>query len=124
MPKRKTRRRFNEPRCGVSQAMVEAEGRELKREIDSYLVQSLTTLKETIEQRQAKYRETDAVLSSIIGRLPERERLSAMCMLGRDLYLVLQVYLEFLRNHEPGSPVPRAPTPPPQLPFSDWLFAR
>src|SRR6266478_1791939 len=89
MGKRKTRRRFDEPRCGVSQLMVEAEARELERELDSYLDQSLTELKERSAERLRLYREADATLRAAVGRMPERERLAVMCMLARDLHLVL-----------------------------------
>jgi hypothetical protein len=122
MPKRSTRRRFDEPRTGVSSLMVEAEARELKREIDLYLVQSLTELKQMIDNRTRMYREADGHLSALVGRLPERERLAVMSMLSRDLHLVLAVYLEFLKGREPEGPVPVAAAPAAVLPFSNWLF--
>jgi hypothetical protein len=122
MPKRSTRRRFDEPRIGVTQLMVEAEARELGREIDVYLVQSLTELKQTTEKRSQMYREADEQLSALVGRLPERERLAVMSMLSRDLHLVLAVYLDFLKGREPEGPVPIVAPPAPVLPFSNWLF--
>jgi len=102
--------------------MVEAEARELGREFDSYVDQSLTELKERSAERLQLYGEADATLRGAVGRLPERERLAVMCMLGRDLHLVLAVYLQFLAGEK--SPVPAGPasSEPVSLPFSEWLF--
>ena len=122
MGKRNARRRFDEPRYGVSQIMVEAEARELKPELDSYVVQSLTDLKERSAERLRLYREADATLRGAVGRLPERERLAVTCMLGRDLHLVLAVYLRYLTSEESLIPAQLAPAEPVPLPFSEWLF--
>jgi hypothetical protein len=122
MPKRASRRRFDEPRRGVSQAMVEAEARELQRELDSYLVQSLTDLNETSQHRSQAYRNADDSLRMAVDHLPERERRAVMCMLGRDLYLVLEVYLAYVGGLQCEAPIPVANSEPTQLPFSEWLF--
>jgi len=122
MPKQRTRRRFDEPRRGVSQAMVEAEARELQRELDSYLVQSLTDLKEISQQRSQAYRNADDSLRVAVDRLPERERRAVMCMLRRDLYLVLEVYLAYVGGLQPEAPAPMSNPEPTNLPFSKWLF--
>ena len=122
MAKRKTRRRFDEPRAGVSQLMIEAEGRELKRELEAYMLQSLSQLRETFDDRKRKYREADGTLAASVGRLPEREQLAVTCMLSRDLFLVLEVYRDFLARQDSNSPVSLAASPAPTLPFCEWLF--
>jgi hypothetical protein len=120
MPKQRTRRRFDEPRRGISQLMVEAEAREL----DSYLLQSVTDLKETSQQRSQAYRNADDSLRVAVDRLPERERRAVMCMLGRDLYPVLEVYLAYVGGLQPETPALISNPEPTQLPFSEWLFSR
>ena len=125
MPKMIGRRRFDDPRYGVSEAMVEAESRELGRELDSYLLQSLTELKENSDARLRVYREQDQSLRVAITGLPERERLAMMCILGRDLILVQAVFAAFLqRQNLPPAKVGTEAAPPAPLPFSEWLFAK
>lgn len=65
-------RRFNEPRCGVSQAMIHAETKELAREFDSYLVLALADATEKTRERLRAYEQADASLHAIVDRLPER----------------------------------------------------
>ena len=122
MSKRIGRRRFDEPRYGVSELMIEAEARELDRELESYLLLSSNALKEKSERLLRSYRQTDESLHAAINRLPERERLTVMCMLGRDLYLVLAVFLNYLQKHEPEAHTSVQTAEPATVPFSEWLF--
>jgi len=115
-------RRFQEPRCGVSKIMIECEAKELGREMESYLLLSHADLKQTGEQRLRMYRQANESLQAIVDNLPEREQQAVIAMLGRDLDLTLELYLEFLRSLHP-KPVARLCDPPaPPLPFSEWLF--
>ena len=123
MPKRIGRRRFDEPRYGVSEMMVDAEARELDRELESYLLLSSNELKKKSEGLLQSYRQTDAALHVVVNGLPERERLAVMCTLGRDLYLVLAVYDHYLRGRQPEPHAPAHDIPPISLAFSEWLFS-
>lgn len=125
MPKPSRSRRFAEPRCGVSQAMIDAEAKELGREMDSYLRQSLAENREWMRERLKAYEQADASLHAIVERLPEREQVAIKCMIGRDLHFVVELYLAYLRTVQPESPVPVVPTVvTPASPFSEWLFGR
>ena len=123
MRRRDTRRRFDEPRCGVSQLMVEAESRELTRELDSYLRSSIDDLNERLAERLKLYRQNDQSLIAAVNRLPERERLAIGCMLSRDLWLLQLVYLDFLQKHEPQAHASAVTAEPIELPFSESLFS-
>jgi hypothetical protein len=123
MPKPTRSRRFPEPRCGVSQAMIEAEAKELGRELDSYLRMSLAENKERMHERLRAYEQADASLHAVVERLPEREQVAIKCMIGRDLHLVAELYLAYLRSFQPDSPTPITPAVHPRSsPFSEWLF--
>lgn len=118
-------RRFNEPRCGVSEAMIEAETKELGREFDSYLLLSLTDAKEKMRERLRAYEQADASLHALVDRLPERERVAIKCMIGRDLHLVAELYLVYLRGLQIESPISLTPVlATPESPFSEWLFGK
>jgi hypothetical protein len=104
--------------------MIECEGKELGREIDSYLRQSLAELKRIANDRLNMYRRADESLQAMVDALPEREQQAILCMLGRDLDLVMELYCEFLRTFQNEVPVRLADPPAPPLPFSEWLFAR
>jgi hypothetical protein len=121
MPKSTRSRRFPEPRCGVSHAMIETEAKELGREMDSYLRMSLAENKERMRERLKAYEQADASLHAVVERLPEREQVAIKCMIGRDLHLVVELYLAYLRALQPESP---APVVAPTSPFSEWLFGK
>lgn len=124
MPKPIRSRRFHEPRCGVSQAMIEAETKELAREFDSYLLLSLAENKEKMRERLRAYEQADASLHAAVDRLAEREQIAIKCMIGRDLHLIVELYLGYLRTLQPASPVPAPPVDSPASIFSEWLFAK
>src|SRR5437016_12000464 len=96
MPRTKRVRRF-EPRFGVSQAAVEAEAKEVARELESYLLLSLNDLREKLRERQETWAFADGGLKVILRELPERERLAFQCMLFRDFYHMLELYAECSR---------------------------
>src|SRR5690348_6760850 len=118
------RRRFDDPRFGISDGMIEAERQELQRELDSYLLQSLTELRERSEERLRKYREQDECLEASFTRLPERERLALMCIFGRDLVLLQAVVLAFLAGQRIPPAHAAIDVAPSSVPFSEWLFAK
>jgi hypothetical protein len=124
MPKPTRSRRFPEPRCGVSQAMIEAEAKELARELDSYLRMSLAENKERMRERLKAYEQADASLHAAVERLPEREQVAIKCMIGRDLHLVAELYRTYLSTFQPESTVPLAAIVAPSAPFSEWLFRK
>lgn len=124
MPKPTRSRRFAEPRCGVSQAMIEAEAKELGREMESYLLQSLAENKERMRERLKAYQQADASLHAAVERMPEREQVAIKCMIGRDLHLVVELYRTYLSTFEPQSPVPIAAVITRTSPFSEWLFGK
>lgn len=125
MSKSTRSRRFHEPRCGVGQAMIEAEAKELSRELDSYVRMSLADNKERMHERLRAYEQADATLHAAVERLPEREQVAIKCMICRDLHLLVELYLAYLRTMHFESSVPVVPTVvAPASPFSEWLFGR
>jgi hypothetical protein len=122
MPKPTRSRRFHEPRCGVSQAMIEEEAKELGRELDSYLLLSLADSKEKMRERLRAYEQADASLHALVDRLPEREQVAIKCMIGRDLHLLVELHLAYLRTLKLESPVRLVSVASPPAPFCEWLF--
>jgi hypothetical protein len=122
MPKPTRSRRFNEPRCGVSQAMMDAETKELAREFDSYLLLALADAKEKMRERLRAYEQADASLHAIVDLLPEREQIAIKCMICRDLHLVVALYLTYLGTMQSELPTTVLSVSTPASPFSEWLF--
>jgi hypothetical protein len=124
MPKVKKSRHFNEPQCGVSRAVIEFECKSVGREMENYLLLALAETKTMMAERLRSYEQADASLHEVVQRLPEREQVAVKCLIARDLHLVVELYLEYLRPRCSESPAPApiiqaqsAPTP-----FSEWLF--
>ena len=130
-------RRF-EPAGGVSRHMIEAEAKYVAREAESYLRLSLNDLKEKLSRLGAQWNQADESLHAMVEGLPERDRLALLCMLVRDQMFLLELYLQFVRTHQPEgvagikpavappkAPAPSAepaPAPPQRAPHSGWLF--
>jgi hypothetical protein len=114
-------RRF-EPQGGVSRPMIEAEVKYVAREMDNYLLLSMNDLKQKLAERGAQWNQADESLHTMVSLMPERERLALRCMLVRDMMLLLELYLEYVRTTQPEAPPPLAPVDVPRGPFSEWLF--
>ncbi len=133
MPRPKLARRF-EPRFGVSQAMLETESRYVGKELEDYLLLSLTELREKLKERQTNLEREEGILQESLCLLPDHHRLALRTMLSRDLIHIAMLYEEFLRSlpedQKVGRPrsVPEELTtqeePRPVLTFSQWLFER
>jgi hypothetical protein len=124
MPKRNRIRRFN-PQYGVSAAMVAEEARYLGLEIDGYSVFAAAEIAKKGTERQATCKRTWEHLQQLLNRFPEREGRIVRCLLFRDFYHILELYLCHLRVVHPelaesiSSPsAPAAFTSE----FSEWLF--
>jgi hypothetical protein len=124
MPKRNRIRRFN-PRYGVNAAMVAEEARYLALEINGYSVFSASDIAEKFGERYAACERTWKQLQQLLNRFPERERQTIRCLLFRDFYHILELYLCHLRVAHPEL-AELASTPAVQVAptdeFSEWLF--
>jgi hypothetical protein len=115
-------RRF-EPQGGVSRPMIEAEAKYVAREMENYLLLSMNDLKQKLAERGAQWNQADESLHAMVSLLPGRERLALQSMLVRDMMLLLELYLEYVRRTEPEAPPPITPADVPQLgPSPDGLF--
>ena len=88
MARKKLARRF-EPRGGVSQPMLEAESRFIAKELEDYLLLSITDLRKTLDERHRKIAEQEPHLQQFFSVLADRERLALRCMLARDISQIL-----------------------------------
>src|SRR5689334_2620578 len=98
MPRKKLRR--FDPRFGVSEQMLEAEGIYVGQEFRDHQSSSITQLKEWLTQRQTLIVTTGANLDHVLRSLPDRERLILRCMIARDFYHMAALYERFLRQPE------------------------
>jgi hypothetical protein len=134
MPRKKLIRHF-EPRYGVSQPMLEIEGKYVQREHEDYLLLSTHDLRKRLETLRSQWRDADEAAERMLYGVNERESLAWQCLITRDYYLMLELYGTCLR-HIPAPPrnPDTAPDPPEKekkpvekpkekmLPFSEWLF--
>ena len=117
MPRKNLLRRF-EPRYGVSAAMIEAEARSLAREAEDHELLSASELETTRSERRDACRQSWKHLCLLLDGLPERDRRTVHCLLYRDMYHILELYLAHLRGKRPegGAPTsvasPSAPADP------------
>jgi hypothetical protein len=125
MPRRKLARRF-EPRGGVSQLVIEAEAVYVGREVEDYLLYSLTDLKGKLDDRRRLLDQVQQELEALLKRLPEREYLALQCILYRDFHHMGALYRTYLTagtrptlSEEEASIKACDPVP---LPFREWLF--
>jgi hypothetical protein len=126
MPKRKLTRRF-EPRYGVSQSTLELEATYLGREVDDYLVLSITDLEEKLAKIRKALDEVQRELFPLIDGLPERHRLAVQNMVYRDFFQMAALYRAYLRSAQ-AAEVDAGGAPPTEvresvpLPFREFLF--
>jgi tetrahydromethanopterin S-methyltransferase subunit B len=125
MPRRKLARRF-EPRGGVSQLVIDAEAVHVGREVEDYLLYSLTDLKGKLDERRRLLDQVQQELEALLKRLPEREYLAMQCILYRDFHHIGALYRTYLTagnrpalGEEEASIKAADPVP---LPFREWLF--
>jgi len=126
MPRRNTMRRF-EPRYGVSATMIEVEAKALGREVDDYEILAPSDVEQKLKERHEKCKHSWEHLGLLLAGLSEREQRVIYCLLYRDFYHILELYLCHVRARNPAlvQQVPRA-TKPDALAgeFREWLFDR
>lgn len=125
MARRKLARRF-EPRYGVSQSTIDLEATYLAREMEDYLLLSLTDLEEKVASLRSSVSTTHDELSALTEALPERERLAMLTIMYRDFHHLGALYRTYLiaGEHAPvpeAASQPKTPAPVP-LPFRESLF--
>lgn len=132
MPRRKLIRRF-EPRCTVSQEMVDREAQYVAREHEDYLLGSIDDLRKRLEKLRIRWRQADEAAESLMRLQGEREALAYRCLIARDWYHILELYCTCMRANLPEAssdvwkrpsarPAPRVAAEEQMLPFSEWLF--
>jgi hypothetical protein len=124
---KRTSRRFDHPRFGVSAFVVQEEAKELKRELDDYLLLSVNDSRHMLDQRRATSRGLVNVLSERLNQMAERERTALQRIVFRDCLLLLSLYVEVLGAHvdlATGKAIAATPSSEgdPQESFSEWLF--
>jgi len=125
MPKRKFLRRF-EPRYGVGASLVAEEAKALGREVEDCELAAPAEVDAWLAERHALCRRCWDELQLLLGHLPERDRRIIHCLLFRDFYHILELYLCNVRTKHPElstpSPPPKKPTKSADGEFSEWLF--
>ena len=124
MPRQKLARRF-EPRAGVSQLAIDAEAKYVAREVEDYLLYSITDLKEKLAERRRLLDQVQQELEQLLVNLPERQHLAVQCILHRDFHHMGVLYRTYLagEGRPPGDEEATIKTPEPvPLPFRNWLF--
>jgi hypothetical protein len=124
MSRRKSARRFREPRLGVNALMVEEEAKTLSREADDYSLLAPARVQEKLAERNERCRHSWQHLQRLLVSVPEHQRQIMQCLLLRDFYHILELYLWHVRGTHPESPspIPPAVSPKPCSEFSEWLF--
>ncbi len=125
MPKKNLLRRF-EPRYGVGESVVIEQAKILGREAEDYEALATSQVDEWVNERHTSCRRSWDEFQLLLSGLPEAERQITLCLLFRDFYHILVLYLSHLRTKHPelsvsaSAPAPRADKPPSE--FSEWLF--
>lgn len=124
MGRKTTARRF-EPRYGVSQAGLEVEAGYLGYEFDDWAILAPADVAAKRSECHANCEHDWQHLRMILEGSPERDRRVLQAMLFRDIYLLLELYLTYLRIKHPemlnaSSSPPKTPASP--LEFSEFLF--
>lgn len=125
MPGRKKARRF-EPRYGVTQAAIDVEAGYLAKEVENYRLLASSDVSAKLTKRHADSKDSWDHLQLLLDSSAERDRQVLQSLLFRDLYLVLELYVTYLRSIQSNAatvsgPAPKKPSSP-SLPFSEWLF--
>jgi hypothetical protein len=123
VPKKKSIRRF-EPRFGVTRLMIETEAKALAREAEEYHLRSITELNDVLRERRKAWKQADDTLRQILDGIADREHLALQCLLFRDFYHMLELYLEHARA-QPLHGLQRAAhvtADAEMTPFSESLF--
>ena len=134
MPRPKLARRC-EPRYGVSQTAIDLEAQYVRCEHQDYLLSSQADLSKCLTERQRLCEITEEQLRLCFEDLHERERLAMRCLIVRDFWHLLLMYVTALGGKANESPVvppqrkPSAPTSNPTpavepftMPFRQSLF--
>ena len=125
MPRRKLLRRFD-PRYGVGASLVAEEAKMLGREAEDCGACSLGQVKDWLKERHQKCTRCWEELQLLLSSLPEPERQVIHCLLFRDFYHMLELYLCHVRTKHPelamASSAPMKPKKPTSNEFSEWLF--
>jgi hypothetical protein len=124
MPRRKTLRRFD-PRGVVSQIVVDDEAKQLAREVEDYAVYARSDIEAKLVERYANTEHAWRQLKEFLSATAEHERLIIRCLLFRDLYHVLALYLSNVRKLQPeraAAPVAPESVPDANEKFAEWLF--
>jgi hypothetical protein len=125
MPRRKLLRRF-EPRYGVGASVVAEEAIMLGREAEDCGACALGQVTDWLKERHDKCHRCWQELQLLLSSLPEPKRQVIHCLLFRDFYHILELYLCHVRTKHPevavASPWPSKPKIPRSDEFSEWLF--
>jgi hypothetical protein len=97
MPRTKLARRF-EPRFGVSQLMIDTEGKYVRRELEDHLILSTNELRDKLAMAHQRIAASEVELQRRIAALPDRERLAIRCMLARDCWHIAVLYASVLAS--------------------------
>jgi hypothetical protein len=121
MPRKKSMRRFD-PRSCVSRVMIEAEAVAVAREADDYKLQSLSKLKEILAERRKLWQQTDESLRQLLSVMSKRDRLVIQCLIFRDFYHLLELFLEHARTQPVSGTAGNTTDDEAATPFSEMLF--
>jgi hypothetical protein len=117
--------------------MLDAESKYIGRELEDYLLQSTSELRERLAKLKTLIATAEEELQAAFGRLADRERLALRCMFARDCWHMAALYksyiasasltaAEALTSSGPSSPaveeIDEAAEPVPILPFKETLF--
>ena len=125
MPRKKLLRRFD-PRGVVSQIVVDEEAKHVAREAENYAVLARSDVETKLVERHANAEHCWRHLQELLSRTAEHERVIIRCLLFRDLYHILELYLAYVRTVQPERAA--APVTPGAVPteaeekFAEWLF--
>jgi hypothetical protein len=125
MSRPKRARRF-EPRYGVSREILECEAKYVAREVEDYLLLSLDDLKTRVEKVWKAWEQADQTLEGRFANLGDSERLALQCLIVRDMYHLMELYLTHFSSAQPHADsratADRASVVEKMLPHSEWLF--
>jgi len=107
--------------------MLETEKKYVARELEDHKIPSVSELQKTLQNRQAKLKQSEDALQRQFILLSRQEHLALMAMFTRDLFHIAELYRHFLIEHlqDPETPVVNTsvrdePICVPE--FGEWLF--